>query len=320
MTIASRRALLGLLIAAMTAGAGGCRPDFAPFNRVTALRVLGIQAEPPTPLVGESTTLSALVFTPTPDPTLTYHWTWCPLSAGSGASYQCLVKESDLTAIVQGAGLPPLPAFDLGTDPTPTFTNSIDPMVFNFVCNNMLPNLPTRYTIDCSGGLATQVMLTVTTATDSVTAVQTLKLRPDATIPANTNPAITGLNAELGGGGVFAPVDDTGAVVLPRDVDTTVTVNVDPSAAEVYADASSDTGVSTERLFTTWFVETGETHDQRTSYIAGSTAFGDMLKNTWKPAPTRDYPNPTAHVFAVLHDNRGGASWTGGLVTLGTSP
>jgi len=314
--MAPRHALLGLLIAA-SVGAVGCRPDFAPFNRVTALRVLGIQAEPPTPLIGESTTLSALVFTPTPDPTLTYHWTWCPLSAGSGQGYQCLVKEEDLAGYFTGAGLP-FPAFDLGTGPTATFTNSIDPAVFAFICSNMLPNLPTKNTIDCSAGFATQVMLTVTTATDSVTAVQTLKLRLDATIPANTNPAITGLNAAFAG--VYAPIDDTGAVTLPRSVETPISVNVDPSAAEVYADASSDSGVSTERLFTTWFVEAGETHDQRTSFISGSTAFGDMLKNTWTPAAAKDYPDATAHVFAVLHDNRGGASWTGGLVTLGTSP
>ena len=173
-------------------------------------------------------------------------------------------------------------------------------------------------TIDCSAGFATLVALTVTTATDSVTAVQTLKLRPDATIPANTNPAIAGVNAAVGG--VYTPIDSAGTVILPRDVETGISVDVAPSAAEVYPDASNDNAPTTERLFTTWFVETGSTHDQRTSYIAGSTAFGDMLKNTWTPAVTKDYPNPTARIFAVLHDNRGGASWTGGMVTLGTGP
>ena len=315
--MAPRRVLFAFLIAA-SLGAVGCRPDFAPFNRVTALRVLGIQAEPPTPMIGESTTLSALVFTPTPDPTLTYHWTWCPLSGGSADGYQCAVKESDLTALVQAAGLPPFPSFDLGTGTTATFTNNIDPQVFAVVCSNMLPDLPISTTIDCSAGFATQVGLTVTTATDSVTAAQTLKLRQDATIPANTNPAITGINAAVGG--VYAPIDDSGAVVMPRDVETSISVDVDPSVAEVYADPSNDGGLSTERLFTTWFVETGSTHDQRTSYIAGSTAFDDMLKNTWTLPPTKDYPQPTARVFTVLHDNRGGASWTGGTVTLGSSP
>ena len=38
------------------------------------------------------------------------------------------------------------------------------------------------------------------------------------------------------------------------------------------------------------------------------------------PALVKDYPAPTARVFAVLHDNRGGASWTGGTVSLGSSP
>lgn len=316
--MAPRRALLTLLIAASSIGAAGCRPDFAPFNRLTALRVLGVQAEPPTPLIGESTTLSALVFTPTPDPTLAYQWTWCPLAATSAQSYQCLVKEADLAAYVSAAGLPPLPAFDLGTGATATFTNSIDPQVFAFVCNNMLPNIPDGITIDCSAGLTTQVTLTVTTATDTVSAVQMLKLRPDATIPANANPAITGVNAAPAG--LYVPIDDTGAVTLSRAVETSISVNVDPSVAEVYTDPTSDSGVSTERLFTTWFVETGDTHDQRTSYIADSTAFSDMLRNSWTPGATKDYPNDTARIYTVLHDNRGGASWTGGTVTLGPPP
>jgi len=313
-----RRALFAFLIAASSFGAAGCRPDFAPFNRITALRVLGIQAEPPTPMIGESTTLSALVFTPAPDPTLAYHWTWCPLAAPSSQGYQCLVKEADLAAYVTGAGLPPFPAFDLGTGATATFTNSIDPTVFAFVCSNMLPNVPTMNAIDCSAGFSTQVTLTVTTATDSVTAVQNLKLRRDATTPANANPAITGINAAVGG--VYVPIDDTGALTLPRDVETSLSVDVDPSAAEPYPDPGNDGAPTTERLFTTWFVESGETHDQRTSYIAGSTSFDDLLKNTWTPGITKNYPNPTARVFAVLHDNRGGAAWTGGTVTLGTSP
>jgi len=314
----SRRALLALLIACSTVGAAGCRPDFAPFNRVTALRVLGIQAEPPTPMIGESTTLSALVFTPTPDPTLTYHWTWCPLAAPSSQGYGCLVTEAELAAYATAAGLPPFPAFELGADQTATFTNSIDPRAFAFVCSNMLPNVPTTNAIDCSAGFTTQVTLTVTSATDSVTAVQNLKLRADATTPANANPAITGINAAVGG--IYVPIDDTGTVTLPRDVETPLSVNVDPSAAEMYPDSTNDGAPTTERLFTTWFVEAGGTHDQRTSYIAGSTAFDDMLRNGWTPAVTKDYPQPTAHVFAVLHDNRGGAAWTGGLVTLGTSP
>jgi hypothetical protein len=317
MMMGFRRALLGLLIAASSLGAAGCRPDFAPFNRLTALRVLGIQAEPPTPAIGESTTLSALVFTPDPDPTLTYHWTWCPLAAPSSDGYQCLVTEADLAAYVT-SGLPPFPAFDLGTGQTATFTNGIDPMVFDFVCNNMLPNVPTMNTIDCSAGFSTQVTLTVTTATDSVTAVQNLKLRRDGTTPANANPAITAVNAALGS--AYAPVDDTGAVILQRDVETPLSVTIDPSVAEVYPDPSNDNAPTTERLFATWFVETGDTHDQRTSYIAGSTSFGDLLKNSWTPANARNYPSPTARIFVVLHDNRGGAAWTGGTVTLGASP
>jgi len=317
----NRRAAALSFVLAASLGATACRPDFAPYNRLSALRVLGIQSEPPTPFTGEATTLSALVFTPTPDPSLTYKWSWCPVAAPAADGYRCLVEEQQLDGYLAQAGLPPLPPFDLGAGDTALFTNSLDPAVLMAACAGLLPNEPSAVTVDCTAGFPAQIALTVTTDTDTVTAVQTLKLRFDPTTPANTNPTIDALTATVGG--VTLAIDDSGAVTLPRDVETPVATAVAETAAEVYPDGTDAQGApvtSTERLFTTWFVESGGTHDTRTSFISGSTSFPDLLKNTLTPATVKDYPGSTARIFTVIHDNRGGVSWRGGIVNLEAGP
>ena len=66
-----------LLVAAAGAlPAAGCAADWDPFNRLNSLRVLAIRNEPVAPASGETTTFSALVYTPSgQDPaTLEYSW------------------------------------------------------------------------------------------------------------------------------------------------------------------------------------------------------------------------------------------------------
>jgi hypothetical protein len=317
-----RHPAAALLFATFLAtGATACRPDFAPFNRLTALRVLGIQSEPPTPLTGETTALSALIFTPTPDPTLTYQWSWCPVAAPAANGFGCLITEAELDAYLATANQAPVPPFDLGSGETAVLANTIPAPVLLAACNGGLPNAPSSVKIDCSGGFPAQVTLTVTTATDTVTAVQNVKLRFDPTTQVNTNPSIDGLS--IAQGGVQQPVDDLGTIVMPRGVETPIATSVAETAAEAYDDGTCPAGQPpclTERLFTTWFVETGDTHDQRTSFISGSTSFPDLLTNTWTPGATKDYPGTTARIYTVLHDNRDGVSWRSGTVTLEAGP
>ena len=295
-----------------------CRPDFAPFNRLEALRVLAVQAEPATPLADETATLSALVYTPTPDPTLSYHWSWCPVGGSSSDGYKCPFKEEDLNGYLSIAQLPPLPPYDLGTGETAAFTNSIDVKVFMAICGGLFtPGLH----IDCSGGFPLQITLTVSTATDSVTAVQNMKLRFDPAMSANTNPTIDGLSALMAN--VRVPLTELAEVTLPRDVATPIFAIASEAVAETYLglDDNGAPATLTERLFMTWFVESGDADNPRTSFIDnGTTTFAALLENTWIPAKTKDYPLPTARLYVVLHDNRGGVSWRSGTVNLEPTP
>lgn len=324
-------ACLGLGALVATAGAaGGCGTDFAPFNRVTGLRVLAIQGDPATPLSGETTTFSALVVTPSsqPAPPLTYKWTWCPFAGVADNGYKCPFDEQKVDTLLTRIGLPPLPAFDLGTEPTATFTNDIPAAAFDAVCSGavVLPDEPVQFSIDCSAGFPIQIMLTVSSDTDALTAVQTAKLRFDPATPANANPSIDGLSAILGAPGMPMPIvadaADGPLVTVPRQVETRLQVDMAESVAEVYLgkDDDGNPATLTERLFLTWFIETGDTDDQRTSFYSGSTNFADLLKNNWTPGAVKNYPSDTSRIYVVAHDNRGGVSWRTGTVNLGPAP
>jgi len=309
-----------LLIGAVLLTAGGCRPDFAPYNRLTSLRVLAIQSEPPTPATGETATLKALVFTPTDDPSLTYSWSWCPYPGLAGDGRPCLVNDDQLNLLLQeaaarlGLATPSPPPLDLGTASNATLPNALDPMLLSAFC---------------AGGLPLQINLTVKTDTDQVEAVFTTRWRfdsplvPAANPPANTNPLIDKLTAEAGDIPEANGDPAIQTITLRRNVATPIRAAVTTDQAETYVGPDAD-GIftsQTERLFLTWFVETGVTQHSRTSYNANSgVLFDELLKNQWTPAVVKDYSGSDARLFVVIHDSRNGIGWRNGIVHLDPTP
>jgi hypothetical protein len=307
-----------LVIASALIAAGGCRPDFAPYNRVTSLRVLAVQSDPPTPNTGETATLSALVFAPVDDPTLTYEWSWCPYAGTADQGYPCLISEDQVTMVATQLGqVTPVAPFNLGTAATATLPNSIDRAVLQALCGGV-PGAPAKP--NCTGGFPIQVRLIVRTATDTVDTVYTTRWRFDDMTAANAIPTIDVINATISG----APqaIDDQATVTLPRNVATQLDAVIALEQAEMFVGVDEDGQVApqVERLFLTWFVEAGGTDHSRTSYIAGNTDFADLLKNTWSPPLLKDYDKSTARLFVVIHDSRGGISWRNGIVQLEPSP
>ncbi|MES1171854.1 MAG: hypothetical protein ABUL77_01345 [Bacteroidota bacterium] len=330
----------------------GCSVDFPPFNRLTSLRVLAIQSEPAAPAPGETATLSALVSVPPTDSNLRYTWKWCPFVGQSENGYRCLLtlpknvadllgletttEVTDTTFPVLLNGLadlanvphpPSPPSLNLGAAPTADLLHGLEPALVAAICQ-ILP------AVNCATGLPVQIMLTVRTdsealGTDEVISVVTGHLRfPDpltgALQAANANPEIDGLSATIAD--MAQPITDMPAVVtLPRDKETQLELTVagGADAAETY-DGMDDIGAPAtglrERMYVTWFVETGDTEDSRTSFIPDRTPFDDMRKNKWTPARVKDYRDETARIFVVLHDNRGGVGWRGGVVQLEPTP
>lgn len=323
---------LGACAAALVFGALSCTEDYPPFARLEALRVLAIQSNPVMPGAGETTTLTPLVYAPEGQ-AISYAWSWCPLVGPANDGYPCLLPQEQLTALL-GPTAAGVPAYDLGTGPTASFAVGFDPALLKPFCR---PDEPPGETadagaadggappaiIDCTLGFPVQVRLKVKTAVDEVESVRTLHLRLDANAPSNTNPQISGIAAtfkvnEDSEETFDVAFDATNSVMLPRQKATPVKAIVTPEQSEPYID-EDELGqplATKERLFLTWFVESGRTSPERTSFIDGVVLLDDASKSKWTPGSVEDYPATTARLFVILRDNRGGVSWTSGLANL----
>ena len=311
MTPRTLRAALGLaaLLATGVAG-GGCGPDFDPYERLTSLRILGIRSEPVAPAPGETTELSALIYSlpvsndmPDTAKPVSYEWSWCPLVGPSNTGSQCLVTEEQLNAMTGQ----PVPPFNLGTAEKAQFTHSIPPEVLRTICTGVA-GLPPP--VDCRDGYPITIRLTVRTDTDEVTAIRPLRLRFEDAHQANNNPTLKQLSLDKGMG--MDPIPLTEEVNLARRADNDLIADVAPSDAEDYIglDDNLKEAPLKERLFLSWFVETGDLKFARTTYNpASGVEFERLLKNVWRPAILQVYPRQTAKLYVVLRDNREGTHW-----------
>jgi hypothetical protein len=311
-----RRTLVLLL---SFAGTFGCEEPFDPYNRLTAMRVLAIRADPPLPAPGETSTLSALVYSTPEDPPVSYRWSWCPLAGPPEAGHPCLISDQQLAELGQAAGVT-LPGFELGDQPTAQLTHAIDPAILTALCEgeglSQLPQLPS-----CEGGFPVQIKVIITSATKTETAVRNLRLRLSAIAAGNTNPTIEGLLArppeqEL------QPLDEQAMMTLPRNKKTVIRAVVPETTAEEYDGLDNDRRPARvhEVLALTWFVESGTTDSERTSFVFGEVSLADALENEWTPARTKDYAGSRSRIIVVIRDNRGGVAWREGSVMLGETP
>ncbi|HUS63338.1 MAG TPA: hypothetical protein VMZ28_02305 [Kofleriaceae bacterium] len=284
---------------------GACGEDFVPFNRLASLRVLAVQSEPVAPLTGETTTLTPFTYAPPGVEIESYRWEWCPFPGSSAEGSPCLVTEEEARDLA-GAAADTIPPFDLGDDPTATFENSIDDDLLAALCDGaaQVPALA-----DCQGGFPVQVKLTVRTADEEVVTVRTLRLRFDPDSEPNANPTIEGLTAEVDGEEV--ELDEAAEVALPRRTETTIHAQVPEDASEPYTrlDDQGEPEARRERLILTWFVESGDTSDERTVFIDDSVSLEDATENEWEPAGEDDYPEEESLLIVVVRDGREGVTW-----------
>jgi len=305
---------LAMVTVALGAGAG-CSDDFEPYGRLSSLRVLGIVGDPAAPATGETTTLSALVFTPTDEP-VTYAWSWCPVPGPSRDQYPCLLSEAEANAFL-GGGVPP---YDLGGGTTATFTNSLPPNLLKQACT---PNPQNPIVFNCSKGFPVQIKVVVTTPSkpEGIVAIKTLNLRFDPATPANSNPKLGGLTATIDGVEVAITDDPDPTVTLPRFKETEIKVGLGPEEAELYT-LPPDPKPIREYLLLSWFVESGDIDDARTAYqfnadLKETVPIDRARTNKWKPGKLEDYPAQLARIVVVVRDSREGISVVRGRVRLG---
>jgi hypothetical protein len=316
------RACAQLLLMLVAAAGIGCGEDFDPYNRLNSLRVLAIASEPVAPAPSETTTLTPLVYTKQDEPVLTYAWSWCPLSIGADDSETCPIDEAQFGAVAAESGVA-APAYDLGSEPTASFTHVFAPELLEAFCSESFQG---RSILDCEHGFPVQVKLIVTTQAETLVSVRTLHLGLADTSP-NANPVIDGISIEPPDEQEQRLPDDAESpeppqIMVPRSTETLTRAEVSPAAAEVYAgqDEDGENVTKRERLVFTWFVESGETDSVRTSFVPDRLPLPEALENLWKPAAVEDYPAATARLVVVVRDDRGGVGWRSGRVLLSEAP
>lgn len=317
----AKHCLVGLGALALFA-ALDCSSDFDPYNRLTSLRVMALRSDPAIPLPDETATYSALVYAPAPgdahteDPTLTYEWQWCPFPGTGNDGYPCLVTEDQVKMI---SGDPTL-SLALGNGPTATLRNPAN--AATDLKQTLCGGGGGFAKVDCTGGFPIQIVLTVRTATDSVKTVFRTRWGLDP-IDANANPVLSALSATTDGADQIVDATNANAVTLVRDRETKLSLDgalVGQSETYQGLDDNGDPATLQERLFVSWFVETGDTKDPSTGYIPGMSAPEVLLQNRWTPGLEKKYPATTARIFLVLRDNRAGVDWSMGQVNLANPP
>jgi hypothetical protein len=306
----------------------GCGEDFDPYNRLNSLRVLAIASDPASPGSSETATLTPLIYATEDHPPLSFAWSWCPVAAPIPDGGECAVDEAEFNRLAMQGGVS-LPPYDLGSEPTAQFTNAFDPALLAQLCAQSVEGLGL---LNCEHGFPIQIRFTVTTAKDELVTVRTLRLR-FGEIEANHNPAIAAIRAILPEEGELELAEPSEGVepevTLPRRASTTIMADISESEAESYqsqadpdaqADSGEDSGQTRERLLVTWFVETGSTKYEHTSFDEGVQPIEETVENRWEPERVSDYPSSIARLWVVVRDDRGGVGWRSAAVQLSETP
>ena len=85
-------------------------------------------------------------------------------------------------------------------------------------------------------------------------------------------------------------------------------------------DERNEPVLSSERLYFSWFIESGTTKEERTGFIKGKTDLDEALKTIWRPASVKKFPGLQSRVVVVVRDSRGGVAWTWGTAKLMERP
>lgn len=325
-----------------------CESDISSASRLRRLRLLAVQAEPVSPLVGASTRLRPLVYVPAGEE-VTYEWSWCPVPTSSDDGFACPLAQAGLDQIAADLGLVGVPPLNLGTSESVTFTNPFPPELLARLCagDSVLTGLfigaassgmQSRVYSCAVATLPMQVMLTIRgSTTDS--GVISLRLPIDQSTSGNQNPVITGL--ALWGAERWQTLDEAGSVVVPRDAKVKLLAGVDPAQAERYTDWQIDqnnlyikddsgqpiVGPTEEQLFLSWFSEGGGFETRRTGWNARALdadgvaiPFQSAVENDWTTPGHEDFPNTESILLVVVRDNRGGVAWTRAVARLADAP
>ncbi|HJX63451.1 MAG TPA: hypothetical protein VJ860_05800 [Polyangia bacterium] len=287
-----------------------CSNDFAPYSQLDRLRILAVRSEPATPLPGEVATLSALTFVPTGE-SLSYHWTWCPVTASASQDYACPLDQATANLVFAGTVDPgiaaELPSLDLGQAATASLNNPFSISGLSALCAAGLDSQGFSQGLDCEGGFPVTVVLDVSTATVSLRAGFVLRLPYETPPLINHNPSPAGLSlAEISLSDTPIPI-----VVSPKQtIDLQAQIPADAAELRPIPASEGPPGQRLERLTASWFADAGRIDKPRTAFIDGVAPLDQTSQNRWTAPSATEWPaNNLVQFLLVLRDDRGGAGW-----------
>lgn len=292
---------------------GACDYGFKPVTLVENLRVLGVRADPPDLVPGQTATLEAL----TPDPSRarpsTVLWVGCdpdPYDLNRTACADTSLLQ-DPAALTGGTGVLPPGVRVIGLNGRATYAASADLFA-------QLPQDDSRRTLGTVGQvLAFTVAEEVSPAASSDelkalfervqrkevrSIIAIFRVRISEASERNTNPSVSALRLgdEVVPAGAHVALLPGAAAVLDLEVD--------PAVFETYTVVTpSATETRTERILTAWYSTLGRFDHDR-------TALGEEVKATLSAPGGADRTDVvperrTGTLWAVLRDTRGGVAW-----------
>jgi hypothetical protein len=320
--------------------------DFNTPTRLNKVRILAIQADPPQPALGASTTLRALVYQPPPsadgaDAAVSvtgYSWSWCPLPMSPTNPSQCPIDPLDEAAANQlfaGLGITDAPPLDLGMGETATFTNAFPAALLANVCANGVGAVPAgadvgahaatgSISFKCTNtGFPITVVLVAHTSAGDLPAVFNVYLPTNDSIAPNLNPVVNGIKIS------DRELDQAGTQEVLRNSNVPIVLDMPESSAESLP-LPLDPNHPFEQLDISWYAECGDfggngLGGRRTGYSGNPndpiSTFPLAVQNTWNIPKLEGYAPAYARITVVVRDNqggtgRGGVAWTSGVVHL----
>lgn len=269
--------------------AAGCAGDLPPRSLLQDLRVLALLATPLEAGPGESVAVHAVTFAP-PKVTFTEAWTFCPFTLGPTANDACAV-EGCVTALTPG------PDGSVSADPGALALACLQQYAGASAAGSALPSqVPDRLEVIFKDHLE---------GSDGSTrdAVLRVPFYPrGAPASRNAPPIVTSVSFGGQQASLVSPPHDPVAAPLPvpKGGELEVRVLLDPASVQVYQDSSGRT--VDEALFVSFYTTAGRFDYDRGVGLDESV----KLKDEKVPAGVT-----SAQVWAVAHDDRGGATVLG---------
>ena len=283
--------LLSIWIAVMSTG---CGKDFDPATLLTTPRVLAMVMDPVEVNLGEDLTVTRTLFLPEEEAVSKETWSFCPITIGAYASYECLIPECEieLTPAQDGASV----TFNTLTESIPCF-EALANAGEELGGKNEEPSDPTaqseeipkslemvvRYQAELESGTTRSAIARVLVHTEEPPELE------------NTNPKFERVEMPLDSEAAI----DGATIEHKQGEELSIKVTLDPDFVDDFLNNFDET--TSEDPYISFFTTAGTFKSER--------LVGLEVENTW--TPDKEVVVDSAVIWMIARDGRGGQAVAG---------